>query len=108
MTAGRRDTFLVFERESSAQDAYGQEIETWAPIDAKGEWAAVLWGRGDERRAAAQEGGSQSATFQVLDHPGTRAVTIRDRIDAVGSKWDITGLAFINAGEIEFTAVRAL
>ncbi len=103
MTAGRRDTLIAIERATTAEDEYGEEVSGWAPVAT--EWAAVFWGRGDERRQAASEQGQQAATFQVLANLDTLAVTIKDRINYAGL-WDIQGIAPIGRGLIELTALR--
>lgn len=105
MPAGRRDKLVDFQHLAAGEDAYGEEAAAWTSLGE--EWAAVFWGRGEERRAAAVEQGAQPATFQVLDNPRTREVRLRDRIVWEGN-WDITGIAFPKRGEIEFSAVRAL
>lgn len=108
MSAGRRDKLITFERATSTQDEYGEHAETWT--EHAQEWAAIYFGRGDERRQAAMEQGQQAATFQVLANLDTLGVTLRDRIIAEGSTWDIVGIApdTPRRGSIEFTATRAL
>lgn len=108
MTAGRRDTLIIIERATTGQASDGEETSTWSTFAT--EWAAVFYGRGDERRQAAAEEAQQPANFQVLDNELTRAVTPKDRIAADGSTWDIVGIATNTPrrGEIEFTATRAL
>lgn len=108
MTAGRRFDQIVFQRGTPATDDYGGETMTWATLAT--EWAAVFYGRGDERRQAAMEQGQQSATFQVPSHTVTQSVTLKDRISHAGSTWNIVGIApdTPKRGSIEFTAVRAL
>lgn len=107
MTAGRRDHLIAFQTYTSTQDDYGEETPSWST--AGQEWAAVFYGRGDERRQAAMEQGSQAATFQVLDNTVTRAMTVAGRIVHDGANWDITGKASDTpkSGLIEFTAVRS-
>ncbi len=108
MTAGRRDTLVALESATVVQDDYGQEVPTWA---AQGEeWAAIYYGRGDERRQAAMEQGLQAATFQVLSNGMTRAVTLKDRLVCDAEPWDIVGIApdTPERGLIEFTATRSL
>jgi head-tail adaptor len=107
VTAGRRDSLVEFQTYTSTQDDYGEETPSWST--AGQEWAAVFYGRGDERRQAAMEQGSQAATFQVLDNAVTRAMTVAGRIVHDGANWDITGKASDTPkrGLIEFTAVRA-
>lgn len=104
MTAGRRDTLITFQRLSASQNEYGEEVGSWASLGQ--EWAAVIWGRGDERRQAAVEQNNQAATFQVLSNETTRAVDVKDRIVSAGN-WDIVGIASPRRGELEFSAVRA-
>lgn len=108
MPAGSRDTLVTIERATAVQDAYGEETQTWAEHAI--EWAAVYWGRGDERRQAAAEQGSQAATFQMLSNNATRDVTIRDRIRSSQGTFNIVGIApdTPSRGLVELTAVRAL
>lgn len=108
MTAGRRDQLVTIQRGTPATDDYGEETLTWATLAS--EWAAVFYGKGDERRLAAVEEGKQAATFQVPSNTNTRSVGVKDRISGVGSTWDIVGIApdVPKRGTIEFTAVRAL
>lgn len=106
MTAGPRNTLVNFQRSTPVQDDAGQEVDSWASLGEA--WAAIFWGKGDERRQAAAEQGSQAATFQVLANDMTRGMGVKDRIVAEGSDWDIVGIAFPKRGEIEFSAVRAL
>lgn len=106
MTAGRRDQLVTLSRYSATQDDYGEETQTWGPLGQ--EWAAVFYGRGDERRQAAMEQGQQAVTFQVLSNETTRAVNVRDRILHDGSTYDVVGIAPMDRATIEFTATRAL
>lgn len=103
---GRRDQLVTLERSAATQDSYGEEIPTWGTIGV--EWAAVFYGRGDERRQAAMEQGRQPATFQMLHNPITAALTVQDRIQ-FGGVWDIEGIApdMPKRGYIEVTAVRS-
>lgn len=106
MTSGRRDQLVSLERATVTQDEYGEEVPSWTTLGQ--EWAAVFYGRGDERRQAAMEQGSQAATFQMLSNEITRALTLKDRIQ-FGGVWDIEGVAYDmpKRGYIEVTAVRA-
>lgn len=105
MTAGRRDQLISLERATVEQDSYGEEVSTWAEIGT--EFAAVYYGRGDERRQAAMEQGSQAATFKLLSNTLTRSLTLTDRIVHEGANYDIEGIAPMERGYIEITAVRA-
>jgi head-tail adaptor len=108
MTAGRRRDKIVIQRATVSQDALGEETPSWSTLAT--EWAAVFYGKGDERRLAAMEEGRQSATFQVPSNSNTRSVGVKDRISHLSSSWDIVGVApdVPKPGTIEFTAVRAL
>lgn len=111
---GRRDKLVTLQTPTMVEDDYGGETPSWGPIGGAAEptkeWAAVFYGKGDERRQAAIEQGRQPATFQVLSNTLTRAVKLEDRIVHNSSNWDIEGIApdFPKPGHIEFTAVRAL
>lgn len=98
---------MTIERASVTTDPYGGEIESWAALGQ--EWAAVYYGRGDERRQAAMEQGSQAATFGMISNTLTRSLTLKDRLQFDGSEWDITSVALDTPkrGELEVTAVRS-
>lgn len=104
--AGRRDRKIAFLRATKTRDDHNEPLLTWAPVGAA--WAAIWFGRGEERRQAAREAGGQAATFNVLANAMTRGVTVEDRIGAEGGEWDITGISPMNRAEIEFTARRVL
>lgn len=106
MTAGRRDQKIVIQRGTASTDDYGGETLAWATLAT--EWAAVFYGKGDERRQAAVEQGNQAATFQVLSNTNTRSVGVKDRISHNSSSWDIVGVAPMDRSKIEFAAVRVL
>jgi head-tail adaptor len=107
VTANTRDTLVTFERVTTTQDDYGEEVGTeWTELGK--EWANVNWGRGDERRQAAMEQGAQPATFTVLDNPMTREVGLKDRIVLDGTAYDITSnVPGKKRGERDITATRA-
>lgn len=106
MRVGTKSTLISFAREASVQDEYGEEIAAWSSLG--NAWAAINWGRGDERRQVAMERGSQSATFTVYDNSMTRTLTIRDRIAMDGLYWDIESNVPSRDGfDRDITAVRA-
>lgn len=107
MSAGRRDQLVTLQRASAVQDGYGEEALTWGVLAT--EWAQVFYGRGDERRQAAAEQGTQAATFQLLSNETTRGLTIKDRIVANDVNWDVQGISpdTPKRGLLEVTAVRA-
>jgi head-tail adaptor len=103
MTGGRRDQLITIQRATVTRDSYGEEVSSWGILDT--EWGAVYYGRGEERRRAAQEEGAQSAVIQVLSHPGTQSIVITDRIILLGRAWDLVGISpdTPSRGLIEFT-----
>lgn len=104
MTAGRRDQLIELQRAVADQDQYGEEVLVWATLGK--EWAAVFYGRGDERRQAAAEQGTQAANFQMLANLTTLGLKIEDRIVLDGRVWDIVGISphTPERGLIEVTA----
>lgn len=105
MTAGRRDQLVTLQRYTTTQDDHNEEVQTWETIGT--EWAAVFYGRGDERRQAAMEQGQQPATFQMLANDLTRTLTLSDRIVLDGVNWDILGVAPMDRATVEVTAARS-
>ena len=101
---GKFDQRIGFERATLVADEYGSEVPSWAEIAQR--WAALSYGRGDERREAAREGGVQPATFIVLADEVTRTLVVTDRI-SFGGVWNITGIVPRGRAEIEITAVKA-
>lgn len=108
MTAGSRPHIITIQRKTVILDELGGETATWAELGR--EYASVRHGSAQERREAAQEQASQTATFGVLSNAMTRSISVTDRIVWDGSEWDIVGAApsiQLNAGT-EITAVRAV
>lgn len=107
MKAGQRNRQVVFEKGTATGDDYGGETIVWdghATV-----LAEVLFGTGQERREAAQEAGSQAATFLVAWSPVLADVVIKDRISFNGSDWDITNVTLVGLNrEIHFTATRSV
>ena len=102
--ARQRERRIQFERATIARNAIGvEEPSAWSLIEKA--WAKVLFGTGQERRAAGAEGATQTATFRVLSTIALRTVTERDRILFDGRGWSITSIAPVGVNdEIEFTA----
>jgi head-tail adaptor len=90
MSAGRRDKPITLRGYTETTDAWNSPVVTWSTLgNAK---AAVFFGRGSERRQAAQEQGQQAATFQIVNSEMARAVTLKDKIAMDGFLWDIVGI----------------
>jgi SPP1 family predicted phage head-tail adaptor len=103
-SASERTELIVFQRATVTTDDYGQEIETWADYATRR--ARVRFGTAQEKREAAQESASQTATFECVRSAALDAVTMKDRIHYDGSDWDITERAPLDRQTIRFTGVR--
>ncbi len=105
MNRGAFDRLITVETTSVVVDVYGGETLTWGALEQA--WARVRFGRADEKRQAAQEGGEQSATFEMVPTAALLGVTLRDRIQFDASNWDITEVAPLDRNLMRFTAIRA-
>lgn len=105
MKTTKRDTRIEIQRAFVSLDALGGEIKTWTTIARP--WAALHYGRGEERRQAAAEQGQQTVTASILASPLTRTIGITDRVLVGGETWDIVGTSPISRRDIDLTAVRA-
>jgi SPP1 family predicted phage head-tail adaptor len=104
MGAGDRCYVVTFQRATTTTDDYGQPIETWA--DYCTATARVLFGSAQEKREAAQESASQTATFECLRTSKVDSVTVKDRIVFDGDDWDIVSRDPLYRTKIRFTGVR--
>jgi SPP1 family predicted phage head-tail adaptor len=105
LDTGALDRKIVIQRATVTDDDYGGEVEVWAEFCKC--WARINFGRADERRAAAQEQASLTATFRVRQNAKTRAILMTDRIVYDGANWDITSnVAFDRTGR-DITGIRA-
>jgi SPP1 family predicted phage head-tail adaptor len=101
-----RDCLVTFQRATTTTDDYGGETQSWT--DLQKAWARVRFGTAQERRQAAQESSSQSATFECNPTAALRSVGATDRIAFDGSDWDIQGPGeLLDRMTIRFTAVRS-
>ncbi|EPR14200.1 hypothetical protein M527_29240 [Sphingobium indicum IP26] len=107
LDAGARDKRITIEARTVSEDGYGGEVETWSPYARP--WADVIYGSGKEQREAAQQGGSQTASFEVLSNSKTRAISvINHRIAFDGGIWNITAKQDLGLNEgVRLTAIRA-
>lgn len=106
MNASNRTELIVFHRATTSENEYGEAIQTWSTYTSRR--ARVRFGTAQEKREAAQEGGTQSATFECVRSAALDAVTLKDRISYLGSLWDITEVAPLDRKTIRFTAIRTL
>jgi SPP1 family predicted phage head-tail adaptor len=103
-SASQRTELIVFQRATTTEDDYGQPIETWADYVTRR--ARVRFRTAQEKREAAQEAASQTATFECVRSADLNAVTLKDRISYLGSAWDITASEPLDRATIRFTGVR--
>jgi head-tail adaptor len=103
---GAFDRLVAFQVSTPTTDDYGGEVHAWATVEEA--WARVRFGRADEKREAAQEAGSQSATFEMAISNALMSVTLRDRLWYDNSPWDITEKADLDRQIIRLTAARAV
>lgn len=101
-----RDRLITVERATATTDDYGGETLVWATLERA--WARVRFGRADEKREAAQEGGVQSATFEVVPTTALLGTKLTDRIQFDGSAWDIAEVAPLSTQRLRFTATRSV
>jgi head-tail adaptor len=103
--AGRKNRLVTFYPKIVTEDPLGVESEVdGQPIRA---WANVLFGSGQERRDAGQQGAVQAATFRVLSTAALREARESWEIEFNGARWGVTSIVPIGeADDIEFTATR--
>lgn len=100
-----RDRLISVQAPTATVDDYGGETLTWTDIEQA--FAKVRFGQAQEKREAAQEGGVQSATFEVLPTAALLAIDLTARIVFDGSDWDLTEIAHLDRQTLRFTAVRS-
>lgn len=105
MRAGKRDRLVTFQRGTGTTGADGHDEFMWATLCT--EYAEVIFGTGQERRAASQEAGEAPATFRVLWNEDTASLKLTDRISYSGVIWDISSVVPLGLNEgVEVTARR--
>lgn len=88
--AGRLDRRIVVQRATTAADAHGTPIETWA--DLVSTWAAVEYiqtGTGEEYRDAVHLS-TNTVVFTIRHRPG---ILVTDRIVYAGENHDILSIS---------------
>ena len=76
--AGRFSQRLRFEQRSAGEDDFGTEKDEWEAFEDRRTWA--VYGSGQERREAAQQNASASATFRVRKCSRTSQITAAFRL----------------------------
>lgn len=105
MNRGVFDRLITVQRATVTTNDYGDETPTWDDLEQA--YARVRFGRADEKRMAAAEGGEQSITVEVLPTTALLSVTLKDRILFDGSAWDISEVAPLDRNTLRFTATRS-
>jgi head-tail adaptor len=107
MQAGQRDCVIAFIQAAATVDDYNATVEDWnSPTLIATRNARVRFGTAQEKREAAQEAASQTATFECVRSPVLEAMPLTARINFDGSQWDITERAPLDRKTIRFTGVR--
>lgn len=103
--AAKRDRLIRFALPVTEENAAGEPVEE-SLADAGKAYAAVSYGKAQERREAGIEGNELPATFITLQSDVTRPIGPGHVILFGGHRWDITSAAPFERDEMEFTAVR--
>ena len=106
MRLGKLNRRVTFERAARTINPEGQETGAlWSPICKA--WAHVKFQLGSERRAAATEQASSSATFITRWNSTLASIKETDRIIYNSTVWDIHSIVLGERNEaLEFTATR--
>jgi head-tail adaptor len=87
--ASRARYRVMPQRYATVELPSGEEQKTWSDLFAKPIAAAINFGTGRERREAAQETASTTATFQIRRNTITATLTPADQLVFDGGSWDI-------------------
>lgn len=104
-SASRRTELIWFERATITEDEHGGEILTWPGTYFATCRAQVRFGTAQEKREAAQETATQTATFECVRTLTLLNATTKDRIIYLGRAWDIVENVPLDTATIRFTAV---
>lgn len=105
MKRGEYAHLVIFKSSVATTNDHGDEELTWSEIERA--YARVRFGTAQEKRDAAQEYATQSATFEVRPTSALLGVRLKDQIEFDGSDWDITEAAPLDRKNLRFTAVRS-
>jgi len=115
LQARKRNKRISIERLGAGVDGFGHTTLNPDWREESRAWAGIVFGSGGEQREAAQQGGSQTATFYVAANEKHAATSVRDRIryplsDRDPGKWpcwEIQAVAELGFNEgFAFTATR--
>lgn len=108
-SATRRKYAISFIAASISTNDYNETVESWgSPTTLAAMMADVRFGTAQEKREAAQERASQTASFECVRSAALDAIPMTARIAFDGSQWDITERAPLDRKTIRFTGVRLL
>jgi len=102
---GAFDRLIIVQHATATTDDHGGEELTWTELEKA--YARVRFGLADEKRQAAQESASQSATFEVAPTSTLLTVSLKDRIQFDNDNWDIVEVAPLARNLLRFTALRS-
>lgn len=80
LQARKRNKRISIERLGAGVDGFGHKTVNPDWREKCRAWAGIVFGSGGEQREAAQQGGSQTATFYVAASEKTAMTSVRDRI----------------------------
>lgn len=107
MGAGQRTETVVFIAAATSTNDYNESVEDWDNPETLATRAArVRFGTAQEKREAAQESASQTATFECVRSSTLDAIPLTARISFDGSQWDLTERAPLDKKTIRFTGIR--
>lgn len=104
--AGKLADLITIERAAElADDGMSRQASGWFQLCQA--WAEVNYGRGSERRIAAQENANIPATFRIRATPVTALIDARDRIRFDNVLWDISSNVPFGRAWRDVTAIRS-
>jgi head-tail adaptor len=108
-SASNRGYVIVFIAAATSTNDYNETVEDWgSPTTLATRKAGIRFGTSQEKREAAQEAASQTASFECVRSSTLDAIPLTARISFDGSQWDITERAPLDRKTIRFTGVRLL
>lgn len=102
MDAGKLDTRITIQRQTTGDDGYGNVTTGWADLPGGKLWANMRETPGKEVVAAGRLEASRTATILVRASSLSRTITPADRVIARGQVWNI------RSGPVEVYWDRAL